>query len=510
MVAAENDALRGAKVGGVGDVLRDLPKALAEQGATLDVVLPSYGFLARLPGVEIRNEFDIVFSGKRERVKLMLASQSQGVSNWILHHPAFSPQGDKVYCNDEFQPFATDATKFAFFCLAVAEALKQGVLPRPDVLHCHDWHAAFLLVLIQFASEYADLAMIKTVFTIHNLAMQGVRPFKHDASSLEAWYPTLHYNGLEICDIANPFCFNPMRAAIRLADKVHTVSPTYAEEILRPSDHNLGIYGGEGLEADLRARHATGDLIGIINGCEYPKGARYADPAKKKVLALAQESLAQWASKTRQLLSAHFVAEKRLQHWALKKTRGLTLTFVGRLTEQKVRLFETTVANGGSALQTILDLLGEHGQIIFLGSGDAYYEDFLVELSGNNENFIFLNGYAQELSLLLYRYGDLFLMPSSFEPCGISQMLAMRASQPCLVNAVGGLRDTVEHNKTGFCFGGTNVNAQADALVSEFSRILALYLEDPKPLKDVAAAASEVRFLWDEVAKNYLEQLYTD
>lgn len=508
MVAAENDSLRGAKVGGVGDVLRDVPKALAAHGASIDVVIPSYGFLARLPGMEICSEFNVFFAGANSRVQLMRMPEDNGVCNYILHHAAFSPQGEVVYCNDEYHPFATDATKYAFFCLAVAEALRVGALSRPDVIHCHDWHSAFLLILLCYSPELKNFTGIPTVYTIHNLAMQGVRPFKNDSSSLEAWYPQLHYNGLEICDTHNPFCVNPMRAAIRLANKVHTVSPTYAEEILRSSNHPLGIYGGEGLEGDLQQRHYANELIGIINGCDYPKGARYVAPAKKKLVTIAEECLIQWASQSRVLASAHYVAGMRLNMWSLKKTRGFNVTFVGRLTEQKVALLAVRMPSGKRALEEILELLGDRGQVLMLGSGAAHLEELMLGVSGKYQNFIFLNGFAQDLSLEIYRYGDLFLMPSSFEPCGISQMLAMRAGQPCLVNSVGGLRDTVEHNKTGFCFSGDTAVQQAEAMLKEFGRLLELFESDPKQIKDVAVAAADVRFDWQAVAEQYFTKLY--
>jgi len=509
MVAAENDFLPGAKVGGVADVLRDLPPALVKQGQSVDVVVPSYGFLARLPGLRTVAEFDVHFAGFGQRVMLLKTEQSNGGAvNYIMHSPALAPKGETVYCNDSYGPFATDATKFAFFCACIAKALSEGIFPRPDVIHCHDWHSAFLLILLRFLPELEAFGNIRSVYTIHNLAMQGVRPFRDDDSSFESWYPSLHYNGQLICDLHNPHCVNPMRAAILLADKVHTVSATYADEILQTSDHANGIFGGEGLESDLCVRAQQGDLLGIINGSEYPKGARYAAPAKKKVLSLAQNALVLWASKQSHMSSAHFVAEKRLQHWALKKTRGFTLTSVGRVTDQKVRLLATFVAPGKTALEAMLDSLGDKGQFILLGSGEQHYEEFLLGVSGRHENFIFLNGYSHELSLNLYRYGDLFVMPSSFEPCGISQMLSMRAGQPCLANQVGGLKDTIKSNVTGFCFAGENAVAQAKALVEAFNQAKTLYETKPEQWKKIATAAADVRFTWEQSARQYVEQLY--
>jgi len=511
MVAAENDFLPGAKVGGVADVLRDLPPALVSQGMSVDVVLPSYGFLARLPGMEVCGEVEVPFWHSLHYVKLLKYTEpDNGVTNYIIDHPLFVEWGESVYCNDDNdRPFATDATKFAFFSLALGRCLASGLLPIPNVLHCHDWHTAFLLILIKFDPVLAGLRKIKTVFTIHNLAMQGVRPFSNDDSSFESWFPFLAYDGNVIADPGNPHCINPLRAAIKLADTIHTVSPTYAEEILHPSHAEQGMYGGEGLESDLLARHQQGDLLGIVNGCNYPKGERVVAPAKKKIISLAQQCIIAWASKSRQMKSAHFVADKRLQIWASKKTRGFVVTYVGRVTEQKVQLLKTRVGSK-TALELILEELGPQNEFVLLGSGDGHYEDFLTRVSGDYDNFLFLNGFSQELSNSLYRYGDLFLMPSSFEPCGISQMLAMRAGQPCLVNAVGGLKDTIIHDKTGYSFSGQSAKEQAEAMVNEFSRLLVLHENSPESWKAVAEAARAERFTWENSATDYIGLLYRD
>lgn len=510
MVAAENDFLPGAKVGGVADVLRDLPPALVAQGMAVDVILPSYTFLARLPGMQLSGEVEVEFGGETRTVRLLKYSDSNGgADNYVIDHPLFTEWGASVYCNDDdSRPFATDATKFAFFCSALGKMLLLGLLPMPDVLHCHDWHTAFLLILIKYQTSFAPLKSVKSVFTIHNLAMQGVRPFRQDESSFEAWFPHLSYDSAQLADGKNPHCVNPLRAAICFADTVHTVSPTYAEEILHPSHANAGIYGGEGLEDDLFARYKQGDLLGIINGCDYPKGERLTPPAKKKVLGLANQSIVQWASQNPVLKSSHFVAEKRIQQWGLKKSRGFVVTYVGRVTEQKVKLLATLVGGVKSALEIILDRLGPSNQFVFLGSGDAHYENFLTKVSGRYDNFIFLSGYSHSLSEDLYRYGDLFLMPSSFEPCGISQMLAMRAGQPCLVNAVGGLKDTVVHNKTGFCFSGNNAEEQAVAMVAELTRLLDVYESNPQEWKQVSDAAKAERFTWENSATDYIGLLY--
>src|SRR5690606_5794987 len=139
------------------------------------------------------------------------------------------------------------------------------------------------------------------------------------------------------------------------------------------------------------------------------------------------------------------------------------------------RLFQTTMSDGKFVLHAVLDLLGDEGLFIVLGSGDARLEDFITQTAGNYNNLLFLNGYSDALSNTIYSYGDLFIMPSSFEPCGISQMLSMRAGQPCLVNAVGGLRDTVIDGDTGFVFEGKTIGQQAEALVARLKDVVDLY-----------------------------------
>ena len=155
-----------------------------------------------------------------------------------------------------------------------------------------------------------------------------------------------------------------------------------------------------------------------------------------------------------------------------------------------------------------MDSIADKGLLILLGSGDAQYQNFLLELAGENSNFIFLQGYSDTLSHALYQSGDLFLMPSSFEPCGISQMLAMRAGQPCIVHGVGGLNDTVIDGVSGFVFRGDSDREQGLSLIKRFNDALTLSVEEPKKFSSTAKAAARARFTWASVAEQYLEKLY--
>lgn len=158
-----------------------------------------------------------------------------------------------------------------------------------------------------------------------------------------------------------------------------------------------------------------------------------------------QEKIVQWSAPHELLPTAHFVASQRLATLGRNPARPpLLLTSVSRIVEQKFLLMRIADASGRSALQRILEALGDRGYYILLSSGDSDYERFFAYLSTQHRDFIFLNNYSDPCAEWLYANGDLFLMPSSFEPCGIGQMLAMRDGQPCVVHAVGGLRDTVE------------------------------------------------------------------
>lgn len=524
MVAAENDALPNAKVGGIGDVVRDLPKAIAKEGCRVHVIIPAYGFLHELGGAVQVAHFPVFFGGEVEHVDLYSVPLSSAkrdvyenadveIYQWVLEHRLFSPCGKgMVYCNDSNdRPFATDAGKYALFCAAVGQAILNQAFGRLHVLHLHDWHAALLAVLRKFDPRYSSLKEIKTVYTIHNLALQGVRPLMGDASSLQAWFPPLEYDATLLCDPRVTHCINPMRAAIVLSDKVHAVSPTYAKEIQKTSDGQSFIYGGESLEYDLIAAENESRLLGILNGCEYPQGASYSKASKTGLIAAIDEQLTQWVSKSSILQSAHWIANKRLHKWAQKREKGIIVTSVGRVTEQKVRLLNLSLNYQGkiqTVLEHLLDALDDSGIFILLGSGEKTYEQFLLKVSGRRSNFIFLNGYADALSQVLYNSGDLFLMPSSFEPCGISQMLAMRAGQPCLVHGVGGLNDTVVDGVSGFSFRGGNGESQGVNLLTRFNEVLTLMDKEPKKYKTIAKAAAKTRFTWEVVAKEYLEKLY--
>lgn len=508
MVAAENDALPNCKVGGVADVVRDIPNALRALGHDVSVIVPDYGqntidrqFVADI-AVPFRQHLETATLWK-------VANSHSSAHQYIVGHSLFSEHNGAVYCNDGGdRPFATDASKFAFFSAAVCEVLEHTLIPKADVVHLHDWHAATVAVLAKFSRRFNQLAHTKLVYTVHNLALQGVRPFKGDESSLEAWFPTLSYEGHRICDHHVPHCFNPMRAGIALCDKVHVVSPTYAEEVLLQSVPEHGFFGGERLELDMQHAKAQNKLVGIINGCEYPT-EELSDENIDTFFNEAEAQLFIWMAKFGELKSTYYLAHQRIQQWRANPSQGPLVTSVGRLTDQKALLLRQPYEKQLCLDKLAKQLQQHNGRMIVLGSGDGYLEYLFTQVMARNSNVLFLNGYGQGLGDTLYQLGDLFLMPSSFEPCGISQMLAMRAGQPCLVHKVGGLADTVEHNVTGYCFSGDNIEEQVNSLINTFEFALNDFTSNPSKYKEMRQLASAQRFEWHRIAKMYVSHLYS-
>ncbi len=514
MAAAENDALPGGKVGGIADVVRDIPIALASIGQEVSMVTPGYGHFSTLPGTQFITSLDVTFNNKPHTIdvyKLSLENSTKNVTQWVIEHPLFAIGGvGKIYCDDPSnRPFATDATKFALFSVAVAEAIINNVFGAIDILHLHDWHTAMVSVLRAYDQRYRQLQSIKTVYTIHNLALQGIRPIEGDESSLKSWFPALSYDLTTINDPRYPECYNPMRSAINLVDKVHAVSPTYAKEVLLPSNIEQGYFGGEGLEKDLQNANNTSRLFGILNGCEYNQ--EKTKPLKlKALLTLLDNQLLSWIEHKPLVESAHLIAITRIKQLMSKtyKEDPIILTSVGRITDQKVRLFQQTLPDGNTALSHLLNILGDKGVFILLGSGDKTLEQFLENVAAKHANFIFIKGYSEALPEKIYSSGDLFLMPSSFEPCGISQMLSMRAGQPCLVHCVGGLNDTINNNENGFSFSGNTGLQQAENMLTSFSSAIYTMKNDTKKWDSICSNALKSRFMWESVALDYCELLY--
>ena len=500
IIAAENGALPGGKVGGVGDVVRDLPMALAKSGQDVRVITPSYGMLHKLPGAYICRTVETDFAGERHSAEVYRVPVANSpVEHFVIEHTLLSPNGPgQIYVSDEAdKPFAIDAAKFAFFDAVMAAWVNDCDLP-PDVLHLNDWHTGLILALREFGQPDSNLKKTRTVFTIHNLAYQGVRPFVGPESSLQSWFPELLEHKEQLKDPEYSHCVNFMAAAIRMADGINTVSPSYAMDIQRPSDSSTGFSGGEGLELELCKAHAEGRLIGILNGCMYPETPQ---PVPE------WDDLLQLIGKKPEIMNCNQSADEWLTDRQGRRPQSLLLS-IGRVVDQKVPLFLEPAGGKTSALEAMLEALGPDSLFIMLGSGDKALEEKFVAIARSTDNFLYLRGYVEELSDPLYSSADLFLMPSSFEPCGISQMLAMRAGQPCVVNAVGGLKDTVKNGLTGFVFEAETPLLQAEEFLNTVMGAIAIKTTDQPRWQQICSQAKNERFSWDIAASAYRQGLY--
>ena len=517
-VSAENGTLKGGKVGGIGDVVEKLPPALANLGNQVTILTPSHGFLHQFnPEKHLLGNITFPFRGydhEGQLYEIFPENRCVGVRHLLLDHGMLASRDPstgqpRIYTDDpEDMPFATDANRFALFCSAVSETIISGLTGPFDLIHLHDWHAALIAFLRQFSTHFKALKSIPVIYTIHNLGIQGIRPLRGHSSSLESWFPHTDYQWEKTADPRWHDCVNPMAVGIRLSDKIHTVSPSYALEIQEPS-RKPEFYGGEGLETDLKQASHQGRLTGILNGCDYDEFQSVSKVDYLDVLSIFKREVIKWAGTKMRTDAAHFISYVRLLEMEKRwKAPEMILSCVGRVVEQKLLLFTAFGSNGKPGLESILESLGSKGCLIILGTGDFEYETFLTRLSSLYENLIFLKGYSDPCARVLYSTGDLFLMPSSYEPCGISQLLAMREGQPCVVHRVGGLKDTVEHGRNGFSFEGDTVREQVDKFVETTTHAIALKMSDSEDWKRICQNAAATRFSWRQTAEKIMDSLY--
>ncbi|MCM4158614.1 glycogen synthase [Antarcticibacterium flavum] len=503
-VASENDAIHNCKVGGVGDVIRDVPREISRKGDRVHVVVPSYSRLHQGGKLITNLNFrlrDVTYVAYLYEVEPK--EKDENIFHYVIHHPEIE-SGDigNVYHNDLTEPFFTDTIKYFIFCTAVAQAIKQNVFGKINIMHLHDWHTSLLLFLRKFHPKYEMMQGIRTVYCIHNLAIQGIRPFENSHSSLQTWFPNLEIPREELVDPRYADCFNLMAIGIRFADVVHTVSPSYKEDVLLPSEPPEFI-GGEGLEQDLIEADRQGRFYGILNGSEYPAAKKTGNRTLfKNIYNTIFDQVQKETVKHKIDFLAH-TGQKILPY--LKKRPGFICASVARLTEQKFYFFKRSP----EALLKILDKLATvNGVYVLLGTGAPEYEHLLRKISHQRANFIFINAQSEDVIESIYRESDLYFMPSLFEPCGISQMLAMRNGQPCLVHHTGGLKDTVRHVHTGFSFDGRTYEEKVQNMVASFEEALDIYQNEKETWKKIRKNARKMRFTWKKSVDEYYKLLY--
>jgi len=461
-----------AKVGGLADVVFDLSHRLVGAGHRVYVVLPLYADLRAPADLETVAEVSVAFEGEATPARLLRA-KVDGLEVHLVDAAVFRGDGGSVYVDSGRRgkgPFEDDARRFAFFSAAVWHLVSTATLPGVQVVHCHDWHVGLVPLLMRLDGRQKDF---RTVFTIHNLDYQGTRPLDEPyapGASWRQWFPerwaSLQSSGLVslIRDPAAPHCFNPLRCGIRVCDAVNTVSPTYAREITKADDPAANFFGGRGLEPDLKRRKAEGRLWGILNGLDY--GANDPSRLKPPFTAESPDLPARRRTHREALLKGlpAAVAELETKHGKrfgnaarvkdhlaefLRTATGRPLTVcVTRAVSQKLGLFVETLASGEPVSRAFLKT---GTALLVIGTGEL--EEKLEPLN-DEPGALFLQCFDAELAHRLYAAGDLFLMPSDFEPCGISQLMALRFGCLPIVHDRGGLPAAVEAVKPGFLFSG--------------------------------------------------------
>ncbi|RSK28289.1 glycogen synthase GlgA [Bacillus sp. HMF5848] len=413
------------KSGGLADVAGALPKALVKQDVDVRVILPKYGMIAESYKRDMTKITDIV-------VPVGWRQQYCGIEMFTYNDVTYYFIDNEYYFKrDSLYGHYDDGERFSFFNRAILDVLPV-IDFQPDVIHCHDWHTGMVPFLIkhEYSKDpfYKD---IKTVFTIHNLQFQGIFPREAlgDLLGLDDRY----FNTDQLEFYGN---INFMKGAIVGSDMITTVSPTYCQEIQTD-------YFGEKLDGLLRYKHDR--VAGILNGIDEEEYNPETD------LHIANH------------FSVHNIAGKLENKLALQRRFHLperadvpVIAMVTRLTSQK----------GLDLVKRVLDeiLQADDVQFVVLGTGDWHFEQYFVHMAYHYPEKCKAHiGFSEEMARNIYAGSDMFLMPSKFEPCGLSQLIAMRYGSIPIVRETGGLNDTVQsYNETtnegnGFSF--TNFNA---------------------------------------------------
>jgi starch synthase len=458
-----------AKAGGLADVIAALPRAMAGRGAEPCVILPGYPALLQRPDIRtIADDLSAPLGPDREPFRLLRTDEA-GIPLYLIDHPGFFARGG-IY-GEAGGDYPDNLRRYIFF--GRAAAVVAGLL-RPDVVHAHDWHAAALPIVMRADHALrARFAQTLAVFTIHNLAFQGIFPtIDYPLLGLDwSWY-TIDY--LEFHHQVNL-----MKGAIMFADGASTVSPSYAKEVA--SDPSLGF----GLEGVLRAKGSR--FVGILNGADYDEWNPSHDD-----LILRHFSPTRRIGKTR----CRDALRHRLQLPA--RDDAPIIAMITRMTPQK------GIDLVAEALDRIMSL---GAQFVMLSGGDPAQERFFAEAETRYPDaFRLLVGFDNALAHQIQAGSDIFLMPSRFEPCGLTQMYALKYGTVPIVRATGGLRDTVKEfdPATGVGNGFVFDEYDADAMMAAVERAVTAF-RDNTHWRRLLGNCFHANFSWDRAAREYLE-----
>ena len=463
------------KTGGLADVSASLPIALHAHGHDVQIILPAYRQCLEAL-TEIRTVATVKLDGYHSPIEIIQSTlPGSDVTILLVHSPEHFDRDGGAYGPTSGGDWDDNAARFALFSRAVAAvAMNETELDwQPDILHCNDWQTGLAPALI------ADLPRRPaTIFTIHNLAYQGLYP-KETFGMLDLPERLWHSNGLEFYDM-----LSFMKGGLIYSDHITTVSPTYADEICT---YEFG-YGLEGLLAE---RAKEGRLTGIINGIDLDDWNPKTDAAISK----------NYSAKTVKNKYDNKIAIQ--QHFGLPvKSDAVVFGLISRLVAQKG--VDLTI----DAIATLLDE-GENLQLVCLGSGEAGFEQDLRVLRARYPDKVGVTiGYSEELSHQIEAGADVFLMPSRFEPCGLNQLYSLRYGTLPLVRNTGGLADSVvdacgddlKHNfATGFKFDA----ATAEALEETIRRSITLF-KHPRVWRRVMLKAMEQDYSWKKSSQSYV------
>ena len=459
------------KTGGLADVVGALPKYINKAEYEVSIIMPLYQCIPdkyRKKMEKLTHFYENMPRGQ-EYVGIYKLQES-GVCYYFIDNEYYFAG------NTPYHHICEDVNKFAFFSRAVLAALPK-IEYCPDVIHCHDWQTGLLPMFLKvFYSEKEFYKNIKTILTIHNQKFQG-RWMIDDIENCRDIPANYRYGAMEAYGESNF-----LKAGILYADQVTTVSETYAKEIQTPE-------GGEGLDGVMR--EISGKLLGITNGIDEEE----YNPKIDKNIPYPFEM--------------RNIAEKKKNKRALQKELGLRqdasaclIAIVSRLTQQKG--FDLVVSVMEELLHT------EHVQIAILGTGEERFQHDFAWFGQKYPDRVSANiGYSEEMAHRIYAGADMFLMPSQFEPCGLSQLISMRYGTVPIVRETGGLKDTVEpYNEiwqTGNGFGFRNYDA--GELLHIIKYALKIYQEQPKAWKAMMKRCMNRDSSWQSVTQKY-ENIY--